>query len=622
MLFGYMDRICRIDLSSGQIQYEKSRETMYRKYIGGYGVGARLLLSEMRANVDPLGPENILGFVIGPLTGTQAQIGSRFTVVCKSPLTTTWGDANAGGWFGPKMKHSGFDTILFRGISPHPVILVIKDGKAILKEADDLWGLDTFQTEDALKQEFGNKAEIACIGPAGEKLSLISGIVCNKGRLAARSGVGAVMGSKKLKAIVALGDMTVPVAEEQRLKELREKYIKTQCVYADMYKTVGTPGLVESAALTGDLPTKNWSSSVGEEGLDYSSIGGDAVLEHQKRKWGCYKCSIACGGVMEGIYEDEEKTNFTSHKPEYESIAALGPLCNNDDLISIIKASDLCNRYGLDTISAGATIAFAMDLFDRGIIDFRSTKLDLSWGNAETILDLVKGMGTRQGFGDVLADGVKAAVGKIGKEASDVAYHIMGQELPMHDPKYFPGLALGYHLDDTPGRHMHNNGWAITAPEFWLEGIGIEDPDTASYLGQGKNFMILSAQSHFINALGACMMGWLSNHPSYIYDFYSAVTGWECDKEIALRAGERIANVRHAFNLREGHNPKSWTYPGMMIGDPSLKNGPLRNTTIDLDSLEREWLEAYHWDVETTLPDKQHLETLGIPELWDELGLK
>lgn len=622
MSFGYMDQICRVDLSTGQIRYERAPEEIYRKYIGGYGVGARLLLSGMSANVDPLGPDNILGFVIGPLTGTQAQIGSRFTVVCKSPLTTTWGDSNAGGWFGPKLKHSGFDAILFNGISPRPVILVVEDGTATLKEADDLWGLDTFQTEDSLKQEYGKKAEIACIGPAGEKLSLISGIVCNKGRLAARSGVGAVMGSKRLKAIVAIGDMTVPVAEEQRLNELREEYIKTQCVYADMYKSVGTPGLVEAAALTGDLPTKNWSSSVKEEGLDYSKIGADAVMELQKRKWGCYKCSVACGGLMEGIYEDEGDTNIHSHKPEYETIAALGPMCNNDDLMSIIKASDICNRYGLDTISAGATIAFAMDLYDRGTIDFRSTQIDLSWGNSTTILELLEGMGNRQGFGDVLADGVRAAAEKIGKDASDVAYHVMGQELPMHDPKYFPGLAPGYHLDDAPGRHMHNNGWAITAPEFWLEGIGIEDADTKSYLGQGKNFMILSAQSHFINALGACTMGWFSNHPSYMYEFFSAVTGWECDKDIALRAGERIANIRHAFNIREGHNPRAWAYPGMMIGDPPLKRGPLRNITIDLDSLEREWLEAYHWDVDTTLPDKQHLEALGIPELWSELGLK
>jgi aldehyde:ferredoxin oxidoreductase len=202
-----------------------------------------------------------------------------------------------------------------------------------------------------------------------------------------------------------------------------------------------------------------------------------------------------------------------------------------------------------------------------------------------------------------------------------VAYHIMGQELPMHDPKYFPGLAPGYHLDDAPGRHMHNNGWAITAPDFWLEGIGIEDPDPKSYIGQGKNFMILSAQSHFINALGACIMGWFSNHPRFMNEFFTAVTGWECDKDGALQAGERIANIRHAFNLREGHNPRAWPYPGMMIGDPPIQKGPLKNVSIDLDRLEDEWLAAYHWDAVTTIPDRSHLEELGIPELWDEIGL-
>lgn len=619
MANGYMDKILFVNLLDGLVKVEKPSNELYKKFIGGYGVGARILFDRMRPGVDPLGPENILGFITGPITGTEAQISSRYTVVAKSPLTNTWGDANSGGWFGPKMKHSGFDSIFFEGIAEGPVYLVLKDGQAELKDASHLWGLDAFQTEDVLREEYGKDAEVACIGPSGEKLSLISGIVCNKGRLAARSGLGAVMGSKRLKAIVAFGGLAVPMADPEGLRALSKEYIRTQSVFADLYKTTGTPGLVKGSALGGDLPTKNWHSAVPAEDLDLDKFGGEAVMDRQAKKWGCYKCSLACGGVMESVYEESKEIH--SHKPEYETIASLGPMCNNDDLVSIIKGADICNRYGLDTISAGATIAFAMDLYDRGIIMKEQTGVDLTWGNAEGILEMLELMAKRDGFGDVLADGVKVAAGKIGKNAAEFAYHVQGQELPMHDPKYFPGFAIGYHLDDTPSRHMHNNAWAVICPPEWLSGIGVENADIKAYKGQGKNYMVLSAMSHFVNATGLCQFGWWSNDPSYLYRFMTAVTGWEFDKEEARNAGERIANMRHAFNLREGHNPRAWEYPGIMIGDPPLGVGPLANVTVDIETLEREWLEGYHWDLETTEPDPEHLKDLAIPELAKELGL-
>jgi aldehyde:ferredoxin oxidoreductase len=619
MANGYMDKFLYVNLLDLSMTVEQPSEELLKKFIGSYGVGARILFNRMKEKIDPLGPENILGFITGPMTGTAAQIGSRYTVVAKSPLTNTWGDANSGGWFGPKMKHSGFDAIFFEGLAQNPVYLVIKDGQAEFKDANQLWGLDAFQTEDVLREEYGKNAEIACIGPAGEKLSLISGIVCNKGRLAARSGLGAVMGSKKLKAIVALGGLAVPVADEEGLNALSKEYIKTQSVFADLYKSAGTPGLVEGSAMGGDIPTKNWQSAVPAEDLDVTKFRGEAVMERQVKKWGCWKCSLACGGVMQSVYEEGKEIH--SHKPEYETIAALGPMCNNDDLVSIIKGGDICNLYGLDTISAGATIGFAMDLYDRGIITKEETGVDLSWGNADGILEILEMMGKREGFGDVLADGVKVAAEKIGKNAADFAYHVQGQELPMHDPKYFPGLAIGYHLDDTPGRHMHNNGWAVICPPEWLSGIGVENADISVYKGQGKNYMVLSAMSHFVNATGLCQFGWWSNDPSFLYKFMKAVTGWECDQVEAQKAGERIANIRHAFNLREGHNPRAWAYPGVMIGDPPIGVGPLAEVTVDLETLEREWLEAYHWDADTTKPDPEHLKNIGIPELAKELGL-
>ena len=619
MTNGYIGTFLFVNLSDGTLRSESADEAIFRKFIGGYGVGARILYDGMPKGVDPLGPDNILGFVTGPITGTDAQISSRFTVVAKSPLTGTWGDANSGGFFGPMMKKSGFDAIFFIGISPFPVYLLIQNGQAIIRRADDLWGKDTFETEDKLKGEHGSKAEIACIGPAGEKLSLISGICCNKGRLAARSGLGAVMGTKKLKALVALGGVSIIVAHPQQLKEIREEYIKTQCLFADLYKSTGTPGLVEGAAYTGDLPTRNWRSTTPLENIEIRNINGDAVLSKQIRRWGCYKCSVACGGVISGVYSDLASQNIHSHKPEYETIAALGPLCLNDDLLSIIKGNDLCNRYGIDTISAGGVVAFAMDLFERGIISQESCGLDLTWGNADSILRLLEMIGNREGLGDILADGVRVASAKIGRGSEQFAIHIQGQELPMHDPKVYPGMAPAYHLDDAPARHMHNNGWLITAPQEWLKEIGIANPDPVNYIGQGKNFMIISAHSHFMNAAGFCILGWLSNSSLYMYRFMEAVTGWKCDKDEVLSAGERIANMRHIFNLREGHNPRRWKYPSIMIGDPPFISGPLKNVILDTETLEREWLQAYNWDVETTMPDPTRLKALGLPELAIEI---
>ena len=621
MTYGYVDRMLFVNLSEGSLTAESPPHDLYRKYIGGYGVGARILFDRMKAGVDPLGAANLLGFVAGPLTGTEAQIGTRYTVVAKSPLTNTWGDANSGGYFGPKMKQSGFDAIFFEGISNKPVYLVVQDGKAELKDARHLWGLDVIETEDVLREEYGEKAEIASIGPAGEKLSLISGIVCSRGRLAARGGLGAVMGSKRLKAIVALGDVTVSVADPQGVKSLTRDWIKSQSVFAGLYTSTGTPGLVDGSAVSGDLPTKNWHSAVEVEGLDLGKFGADAVMERQKSKWGCWKCSLACGGVMDVGYEEGEAAVPYSHKPEYETIGSLGTMCNNDDIVSIIKAADICNAYGLDTMSAGSTVAFAMDLHDRGIITKEETGVDLTWGNADAVITMVKMMGDREGFGDVLADGVKAAAEKIGRGAAEFAYHVEGQELPMHDPKYFPGFAIGYHIDDAPGRHMHNNAWAVICPPEWLSGIGVDKADIGAYAGQGKNYMVLSAMSHFVNALGVCQFGWWSNDASYLHRFVTAVTGWENDAEEARRAGERIANMRHAFNLREGHNPRKWAYPGIMVGEPPIGVGPLGEVTVDIDTLEREWLQAFHWDEETTLPDPKHLEDLGIGELATELGL-
>ena len=300
MARGYMGRMLRVDLSKEELKDEVLDEKLCRQFIGGYGLGARLLFSRQEPGVDPLGPDNKLGFVTGMLTGTPAISASRYVVVGKSPLTGGWGDANSGGHFGPHMKFAGYDSVLFTGISEKPVYLYINNGKAELRDAAHLWGKDSFETEDVLRSELGKDVEVACIGQAGEKVSLIAAVMNNKGRTAGRSGLGAVMGSKKLKAIAVKGNMKIPLANEDKAQELRKKYLGELTGHYEMIKKFGTPGIFMMCSESGDTPTKNWSGTSVIDFPDYGLLGAGPVLERQTRSYACYRCPIACGGHMRG----------------------------------------------------------------------------------------------------------------------------------------------------------------------------------------------------------------------------------------------------------------------------------------------------------------------------------
>jgi len=368
MLGGYMGKILFADLSKGKLKDEPLEEKFCRDFIGGYGIGARIIYSRQKGGVDPLGPENILGIMTGPLTGSPALSGSRYTVVGKSPLTGTWGDANSGGYFGPHLKFAGYDGLFFTGISPKPVYLLIKDGKAELRDAAHLWGKDSFETEDILRSELGEKTEVCCIGPSGENLSLIAAVMNNKGRAAGRSGLGAVMGSKKLKAVAVIDNSKIPLADEQEARELRRKYIgKLDKSLADLFRDTGTPGITADSAHSGDSPVKNWG---GVGIIDFPNaklISDDNVIDLQSKKYACWHCSFGCGGHMKAGTEYQYEAG--AHKPEYETLCMFGTNCLNTNLESIIKVNDICNRYGLDTISTGATISFTIECYENGIIN-------------------------------------------------------------------------------------------------------------------------------------------------------------------------------------------------------------------------------------------------------------
>ncbi len=618
MARGYMGKLLWVDLSKARVSEENLDEKLCRDYMGGYGLGAKILYDRMPAHTDPLGPGNILGFVAGPLTGTPALISSRYTIVAKSPLTGTWGDGNSGGSFGPAMRFAGYDAVLVTGVSPHPVSLVLDRGKATLQDATRDWGMLTPEYEDSIKSKMGKNTEVVVIGPAGEAMNLISCPISNKGRSAARSGFGAVMGAKRLKAIVAHGDLALPVAHPDRLEELRRDYLKTLTGgFADMYKNYGTPALLAGSVTSGDAPVRNWTSSADAEGWDATPLLGDEVVRRQDKRWGCWRCPLSCGGEM------QSKSGRLSHKPEYETLCALGTDCLNNDLESIIKCNDLCNDYGMDTISVGATVAFAMECFEKGLITLQDTDgLDLRWGNATAIVALVEKMSRREGFGTVLADGVRVAAKRIGRGAEQFAMHVQGQELPMHDPKAVPGIGTIYHLEDAPGRHMHGVAFAIGFDPQWLRKQGIEPGDQANYGANGETYKRLTTMAHVINASGLCMFGWFCQDPDYVVRFLSAATGWDYDVDELHRVGERIANIRHAFNLREGLNPRQWNMPGRAIGSPPTGKGPLGQTTIDLDALEVAYLKAFDWDPVTTMPSAAKLAQLGLDHVARDLGIK
>lgn len=615
MANGYMGRILNVDLSSGKIEEEPLDEALCRDLVGGYGIGAKLLLDRIPPKADPLGPQNILGFMTGPLTGTDAITGNRYTVVCKAPKTGGWGDANCGGTFGPHLKFAGYDGILFSGQAEEPVYLFIDSGRAELRPAGHLWGKDVDETEDTLKAELGD-VQVASIGPSGEKLSLMAAVMNDKGRAAARSGVGAVMGSKKLKAVAVKGKLPIEIAAPELAKELRKYYLKRSTGDYKSLSTYGTPNVLPIHLLDGDSPVKNWAG-IGYRDLPEGAERFNAEANKQAyrdRKYGCWRCPIACGGLVSVKHEGPYQ-GVKGHQAEYETSCMFGTDILNDNYASTIKANDICNRYGLDTIAAGATVAFATECFEAGIITVEDTGgIRLGWGKDEAIIAMLEKLAKREGFGDVLADGVKVAAERIGRGAEQFAMHIQGEEVPAHDPKYIPALAIVYTMDATPARHTQ--GGAFWFSPGYAVPSGFKKYELEKWGDLNRRMWCFL---HVVNAAGLCRFAHDSYHFTFIPNFLSAVTGKEWSLADCEVAGERIANLRHAFNLREGLNPREFAVPGRILGNPPFEEGPTAGITIDREKLVGAFLESMQWDQRSTYPSPSKLKELGIGYLAEML---
>ncbi len=617
MAGGYMGRSLMVDLSSGKVEEFCPEEKLLRDFIGGYGVGVRLLYQWQKPGTDPLGTDNIIGFATGPLTGSPALVGSRYTVVAKSPLTGAWGDANSGGSFGPRLKFAGFDAAYFRGISEKPVYLLLDAGKAELKDASELWGTDAVETEDRLKTEYGKGAEVACIGPAGERASLISAIINNHGRAAARCGLGAVMGSKRLKAVVARGNMEVPVADKARASEIRAKYRKDMSGHLfDSFSKLGTCGSVAANAMRGDSPIKNWSGVGIRDFPEAEAISDVSVIKYQLKKYACYRCPIACGGLME-VPGGPYAVKTGAKKPEYETLASLGSLCLNHNVESIIKMNDMCSRYGFDTISAGVTIAFAMECYEKGLITSKDTDgLELTWGNDAAMVALLGKMGRGEGFGAVLADGVKAASQRIGKGSEQYAMHSQGQELAMHDPRLLPSYGTTYQAGAAPGRHTDGGGY-LQENYHGVRGLEVPAHDPHDYRGKAPIHRTMASFNHVINSAGVCLFSTMTMNANSVPEFLGAVTGWDYNLDSVIEAGDKIATMRVAYNARDGHNVAHWKLPRRALVGPS--EGPLAGVEVDNETQVREYMELMGWDYRTGKPTRERLLQYGLEDVAADL---
>lgn len=646
----YTGKVLWVDLTHGTWTEEKIPDSIYQKYLAGIGLGAALLYREMPAGADPLGPENILGFMSGLLTGSGSLFTGRWMAVGKSPLTGTWGDSNCGGTFAFAIKQTGYDGILFRGISPKPVYLLIDSHGPQLLDAADLWGRDALETEDVLTARHTGKKlpAVACIGPAGENLSLISGIVNDKGRIAARSGLGAVMGSKRLKAVVLAGAHRVAARHPHKIKQLSSKCARdiilplqvinsrTIGLFGGLVGSLpvgmsqsgfllggilakwGTIGTLPASVGMGDTPFKNWVGTNRDMPRFNDAVDPDDVIAREKRKYHCRGCPLGCGGLIELAGQE-------SHKPEYETTAAFTSMVLNDDLNLVYEVNELLNRAGMDTISAGSTVAFAMECYEKGWITREDTGgLELTWGNKQAIRELLQQMIHRQGFGALLADGVKRAAEKISPAAADAAIHAGGQEMAYHDPRLDPGMALHASVDPTPGRHTTGSQLYYDMFKLWTRVPGL--PQSGQFYakptryqpGNGRTVSAVAVTNftQFYNSAGACYFGMLIGVDRVpIFEWANAATGWDLTPQEYLRIGQRIQTLRQMFNIREGIDPHSLKVNRRLLGDPPQEVGPNRGVQFDLDVLMKAYWEEIGWDPQTGIPTPQTLQALQMDDV-------
>ncbi len=614
MVNGYNGKILRVNLSRGAISVEEPDELFYRRYIGGAGFVAYYLMKELEKGVDPLGPENKLIFALGPVTGIPLSGAGRHCVGAKSPLTGAYGKAESGGFWGAELKHAGYDTIIVEGKAEKPVYLWIRDGEVSIRDASHLWGMLTKEVQETIKAELGDSLiRVASIGPGGEHLVRFACIMNELKDAAARAGMGAVMGSKNLKAVAVRGHKIPPVAAPEGIKEFRQWVLNNKPIWAS-FRDIGTGAAMPANMTMGNIPALNFRDG---EFADMDKISGETLRDTIRINMeSCYACSIRCKKVVK--VDEPYSVDPAYGGPEYETLAVLGSNCGISDLKAICKGNELCNAYSLDTLSTGGAIAFAMECFEKGLLTTKDTDgIELRFGNADAMLKVIELIGKREGFGDILAEGSVRAAQKIGKGATEFAMQVKGYEIPMHDPRLKAALGLLYVVNPHGADHMdsiHDTAFATPGRQLDnMKPLGIIEPLPADDLGPRKVYLAkcVQAERFFRDCIGLC--DFVPYQPEQIPHILAAVTGWNTGTLEMIKVAERVLTLARMFNLREGFTAADDKLPNRFF--QPKRNGALSNKFYDPKQLEK--AKSYYytlmgWNAKTGVPTLEKLQELSI----------
>lgn len=625
MIGGYAGNTLILNLNKHKTRKAELEETFAKKYIGGTGFCTRLLYDKTKPDTDPLGPENRLVFANGPFIGTNWPASTRFNVAAKSPLTGIWGESNAGGNFGLALKSAGFDSLIVEGKSSEPVYLWIREGEAELIDASHIWGKSTDETAEIIREDVGHEdLGIAAIGQGGENLVRFANIMSNmpEDRANARSGMGAVMGSKKLKAVAATGSQETEIANPDRFKELvEEAFVRiNENPFSETFHKYGTNNLTGPMSEIGRFPTRNFQTGVFPQ---VEEIDGDALLEYVSRDYGCPGCPLTCKKWIEiksGPYAGESGSG-----PEYETTNAFGGRVDNSNLELILKSNWLCNQYGIDTIETGEAIAFSMELWEKGIIGKEDTGgLDFSWGNKEVIEKMIHKIAKREGWGEVLADGVAEAASKIGNGAEKYAMHVKGLAVPAQDGRAQRSMGLAHATSARGADHLRHCSFLdeIGIPELIEEKFGKEHAEemanrlTPDY--KGVMAQELEEFTAICDSLPLCIYTLLYQWWEGLTEAYNAITGQNISSDDMRLKAQRIVNLRRAYNIRLCLDREQDTLPKRFLDEPA-PDGPCKGHTVELDEMLDEYYENAEWDKETGLIPKEKLLELGLEKAADDL---
>jgi len=610
---GYNGKILRVNLSDNGISEETIDELFCRTYLGGAGFVAYFLWKELGQGIDPLAPENKMVFALGPVTGVRLPGSGRNCVGAKSPLTGGIAKSEVGGFWGAELKRAGYDAIIIEGKTEKPVYLWVHDGAAEIKDASHLWGKKTKETQQTIRDELGdNLIRVASIGLAGEKLVRYACIMNGLYDAIGRGGLGAVMGSKNLKAIAVRGHKAPPIAEPERVKELRGWLLANMDLVRD-FREFGTGAAMKGFEITGNLPVRNFRDGLfpGVKMIDAKRMK-DTI---RVRMEGCFACPVRCKKVVE--FQEPYPVDSAYGGPEYETLASLGSNCGIDNLKAIAKGSELCNGYSLDAISTGAVIAFAMECFENGLLSIKDTNgIELRFGNDKAMLKIIELIARREGIGDLLAEGTAQAAQKIGKEAQEFAMQVKGLEAGMHEPRFKTGLGLGFMVNPHGADHccnLHDPMYATKEQLKELNPLGILEPVPPDDIGPRKValFRLIQLKHIVFDCLVLCQF--LPYDYEQVADVTAAVTGWNTGVMEQLRVAERILTMMRLFNIREGFTAADDKLPQRFFQpktDGALADKPLDPAKVE--QAKHYYYSLMGWDAHTGIPTPEKLEELGI----------